>query len=183
MHLYVKLSSLLLIKVYLDKISLTWCVCKAVGSICYFSLLAKGLGTGWRSRGALATVLFQPSGLHVGKLSCSSSDLDPCFCLHFTFSPSPQHKPRPGPLRRRVELPPTLSLSFPGSQAVSSERLQPTVLQPHSLYLFPATRPVSTLSFSLRRQNVAPLSCNSCHNWSTTPVSWAPQFQLSAETG
>lgn len=172
MHLYVKLSSLLLIKVYLDKISLTFCVCRAMGSICHFSLLAKGLGVGWRSRGVLATALFRPSVLHVGKLSCSSSDMDPCFCLHITFFLSPQHKPRPGPLRRRVQIPLTCSLSFPGPQAVSSEPLQPTVLQPHSFYLFPATRSVSTLSFSLSRQNFAPLSCNSSLSWSTTPVSF-----------
>lgn len=57
---------------------------------------------------------FSPQLLHVGKLGCSSPDLDLFFSFHITFFPSPQHKPRPGPLRRMVKIPqqgvsPTLS--------------------------------------------------------------------------
>lgn len=49
---------------------------------------------------------FSPQLLYVGKLGHSSPDLDLCFSLYIPFFPSPQHKPRPGPLRRVVRIPP-----------------------------------------------------------------------------
>ena len=47
---------------------------------------------------------FSPQLLHVGKLGCSSPDLDLFFSLHITFFPSPQHKPTSGSLRRMVKI-------------------------------------------------------------------------------
>lgn len=92
----------------------------------------------WRNTAGLEPVLLQPSVLHVGKLSCSSRDLHPCF--YITFFPSPQHKPKPGTLRRTVVTPPHFLCSFLRPRQ-SSERLHPQSFSPT---LFPATRSVST---------------------------------------
>lgn len=115
MHLHIKLSSLLLIKVYLNKISLTFCVCKAIGSVHDFPLVADSppeveehRWVGTRLASALSTPCW--------KAQLLQRRLASLFLHHFL--PLTPTQAKAWSSNEDSSDTPTLSLSFPGPQAV-----------------------------------------------------------------
>lgn len=131
-HLHIRLSSLLLVKIYLNKIFAFLCLQSHV----VHSWFSSG---SWRAgqedeeqrpAGPSPTSAFSTPCWEAG---CSRPDLDPCFHPHITFVLSPQHNPRPDPLKRMVVIPPHFPCPCLGLQAESSEHLHSTAPQPDSV--------------------------------------------------
>lgn len=115
MHLHIKLSSLLLIKVYLNKISLTFSVCKTMGSVHDFPLVVdrppeveEHSWVGTSPASALSTPCW--------KAQLLQPRLASLFLHHFL--PLTPTQAKAWYSKEDSSYTPTLSLSFPAPQAV-----------------------------------------------------------------